>query len=170
MHTAGGMPAPTALISRLPALTPADQDTRAAVADAVTPGGVLEPPNAAPVVIEDDAFIGSRSMVVESARIRRGAKLGADVIVTKSTREFGMPCRGEAWEDNPEGRPVIGDVREGSPSERRRACWYWRTDADGNATWGRPAAPCPSGPAPACPRGPSADTATTTDARSPTGP
>ncbi|MFC4608224.1 2,3,4,5-tetrahydropyridine-2,6-dicarboxylate N-succinyltransferase [Streptomyces maoxianensis] len=51
-------------------------------------GGVLEPPNAAPVVIEDDAFIGSRSMVVESARVRRGAKLGAGVILTKSTRVF----------------------------------------------------------------------------------
>ncbi|UXY17378.1 2,3,4,5-tetrahydropyridine-2,6-dicarboxylate N-succinyltransferase [Streptomyces cynarae] len=51
-------------------------------------GGVLEPPNAAPVVIEDDAFIGSRSMIVESARVRRGAKLGAGVILTKSTRVF----------------------------------------------------------------------------------
>jgi 2,3,4,5-tetrahydropyridine-2-carboxylate N-succinyltransferase len=40
-------------------------------------GGVLEPPQAAPVVVEDDAFIGSRSMVVEGARVRRGAKLGA---------------------------------------------------------------------------------------------
>jgi 2,3,4,5-tetrahydropyridine-2-carboxylate N-succinyltransferase len=33
-------------------------------------GGVLEPPQAAPVVVEDDAFIGSRSMVVEGARVR----------------------------------------------------------------------------------------------------
>ncbi len=48
-------------------------------------GGVLEPPQAAPVVIEDDAFIGSRSMVVEGARVRRGAKLGAGVILTAST-------------------------------------------------------------------------------------
>jgi 2,3,4,5-tetrahydropyridine-2-carboxylate N-succinyltransferase len=51
-------------------------------------GGVLEPPQAAPVVIEDDAFIGSRSMVVEGARVRRGAKLGAGAIVTSSTRVF----------------------------------------------------------------------------------
>jgi len=51
-------------------------------------GGVLEPPQAAPVVIEDDAFIGSRSMVVEGARVRRGAKLGAGVILTSSTRVF----------------------------------------------------------------------------------
>ena len=51
-------------------------------------GGVLEPPQAAPVVIEADAFIGSRSMVVEGARVRRGAKLGAGVILTSSTRVF----------------------------------------------------------------------------------
>lgn len=48
-------------------------------------GGVLEPPQAAPVVIEDDAFIGSRCMVVEGARVRRGAKLGAGAILTAST-------------------------------------------------------------------------------------
>jgi 2,3,4,5-tetrahydropyridine-2-carboxylate N-succinyltransferase len=51
-------------------------------------GGVLEPPQAAPVVIEDDAFIGSRSLVVEGARVRRGAKLGAGAVVTSSTRIF----------------------------------------------------------------------------------
>ena len=48
-------------------------------------GGVLEPPNAVPVVIEDDAFVGSRSMVVEGARVRRGAKLGSGTNLTKST-------------------------------------------------------------------------------------
>jgi 2,3,4,5-tetrahydropyridine-2-carboxylate N-succinyltransferase len=51
-------------------------------------GGVLEPPNARPVVVEDDAFIGSRSMVVEGARVRRGAKLGSGVNLTASTRVF----------------------------------------------------------------------------------
>ncbi|GAA3980136.1 2,3,4,5-tetrahydropyridine-2,6-dicarboxylate N-succinyltransferase [Thermobifida alba] len=51
-------------------------------------GGVLEPPQASPVVIEDDAFLGSRSMVVEGARVRRGAKLGAGTILTASTRVF----------------------------------------------------------------------------------
>jgi 2,3,4,5-tetrahydropyridine-2,6-dicarboxylate N-succinyltransferase len=48
-------------------------------------GGVLEPPNAVPVVIEDDAFIGSRCMVVDGARVRPGAVLGAGTILTKST-------------------------------------------------------------------------------------
>jgi 2,3,4,5-tetrahydropyridine-2-carboxylate N-succinyltransferase len=51
-------------------------------------GGVLEPPQAAPVVVEDEAFIGSRSVVVEGARVRRGAKLGAGAILTASTRVF----------------------------------------------------------------------------------
>ncbi len=51
--------------------------------------------------------------------------------------------RGEAWEDNPEGWPVIGDVREGHPSEGRQACWYWRSDADGVATWGPTSRPVP---------------------------
>jgi 2,3,4,5-tetrahydropyridine-2,6-dicarboxylate N-succinyltransferase len=48
-------------------------------------GGVLEPPQAAPVVVEDDVFVGSRAIVVEGARIRRGAKLGAGVVLTSST-------------------------------------------------------------------------------------
>ena len=51
-------------------------------------GGVLEPPNARPVVVEDDAFIGSRCMVVEGARVRTGAKLGAGAILTASTRVY----------------------------------------------------------------------------------
>jgi 2,3,4,5-tetrahydropyridine-2-carboxylate N-succinyltransferase len=48
-------------------------------------GGVLEPTNAVPVVIEDDAFIGSRCMVVGGARVRAGAVLGAGSILTKTT-------------------------------------------------------------------------------------
>ncbi len=48
-------------------------------------GGVLEPANAVPVVVEDDAFISSRCMVVEGARVRAGAVLGAGTILTKTT-------------------------------------------------------------------------------------
>jgi 2,3,4,5-tetrahydropyridine-2,6-dicarboxylate N-succinyltransferase len=48
-------------------------------------GGVLEPPQAAPVIIEDGAFIGSRSIVVEGARVGREAVLGAGVVLTAST-------------------------------------------------------------------------------------
>ena len=47
-------------------------------------GGVLEPPNAVPVVIEDDAFIASRCMVTEGARVGAGAVLGAGTILNPS--------------------------------------------------------------------------------------
>ncbi|MEL6133566.1 MAG: 2,3,4,5-tetrahydropyridine-2,6-dicarboxylate N-succinyltransferase [Bacteroidota bacterium] len=49
-------------------------------------GGVLEPVQAAPVIIEDDAFIGSRSIVVEGVRIGKEAVLGANVTLTGSTK------------------------------------------------------------------------------------
>ncbi len=45
-------------------------------------GGVLEPPNAVPVVVEDEAMIGSRSMIVEGARVGRGAMVGAGTILS----------------------------------------------------------------------------------------
>jgi 2,3,4,5-tetrahydropyridine-2-carboxylate N-succinyltransferase len=48
-------------------------------------GGVLEPPNAVPVVIEDECMIGSRSIVAEGARVRTGAVLGSGTNITKST-------------------------------------------------------------------------------------
>ena len=47
-------------------------------------GGVLEPANAVPVVIEDDAFIGSRCMVVDGARVGKGSVLGAGTILNPS--------------------------------------------------------------------------------------
>ena len=49
-------------------------------------GGVLEPLQAAPVVIEDGCFIGSRCIVVEGIRVRKEAVLGANVVLTKSTK------------------------------------------------------------------------------------
>jgi 2,3,4,5-tetrahydropyridine-2-carboxylate N-succinyltransferase len=58
---------------------------RVHLAGGVGIGGVLEPPNAVPVVIEDDAFVGSRCMVVNGARVRRGAILGAGTLLTDST-------------------------------------------------------------------------------------
>lgn len=48
-------------------------------------GGVLEPPNARPVIVEDGAFIGSRCIVVEGVIVEREAVLGAGVVVTAST-------------------------------------------------------------------------------------
>jgi 2,3,4,5-tetrahydropyridine-2-carboxylate N-succinyltransferase len=82
-------------------------------------GGVLEPVQAAPVIIEDNCFIGSRCIVVEGVRVRKEAVLGANVVLTKSTRiidvsgEEPMEYRGEV----PERSVVIpGSVPKQFPS------------------------------------------------------
>jgi 2,3,4,5-tetrahydropyridine-2,6-dicarboxylate N-succinyltransferase len=62
-------------------------------------GGVLEPPNAVPVVVEDECFIGSRSIVAEGARIRTGAVLGSGTNITKSTHVIDV----ETGEELPRG-------------------------------------------------------------------
>ena len=49
-------------------------------------GGVLEPLQAAPVIIEDGCFIGSRCIVVEGVRVEKEAVLGANVVLTQSTK------------------------------------------------------------------------------------
>lgn len=49
-------------------------------------GGVLEPLQAAPVIVEDGCFIGSRCIVVEGVRVEKEAVLGANVVLTKSTK------------------------------------------------------------------------------------
>jgi len=49
-------------------------------------GGVLEPVQAAPVIIEDDCFIGSRCIIVEGVRVMKEAVIGAGVSITKSTK------------------------------------------------------------------------------------
>ncbi len=49
-------------------------------------GGVLEPVQAAPVIIEDNCFIGSRAIVVEGVHVEREAVLGANVVLTASTK------------------------------------------------------------------------------------
>lgn len=49
-------------------------------------GGVLEPLQAAPVIVEDGCFIGSRCIVVEGVRVEKEAVLGANVVLTQSTK------------------------------------------------------------------------------------
>ncbi|MGC6421345.1 MAG: 2,3,4,5-tetrahydropyridine-2,6-dicarboxylate N-succinyltransferase [Flavobacteriaceae bacterium] len=49
-------------------------------------GGVLEPLQAAPVIVEDNAFLGSRSIVVEGVHVEKEAVLGANVVLTASTK------------------------------------------------------------------------------------
>ena len=48
-------------------------------------GGVLEPPQSRPVIVEDDAFVGSRAIVVEGVLVETGAVIGAGVVLTRST-------------------------------------------------------------------------------------
>jgi 2,3,4,5-tetrahydropyridine-2-carboxylate N-succinyltransferase len=48
-------------------------------------GGVLEPPGAVPVIVEDGCFLGSRAIVVEGVHLEREVVLGANVVITAST-------------------------------------------------------------------------------------
>lgn len=77
-------------------------------------GGVLEPPNAVPVVIEDDAFIGSRCMVVEGCRVGAGAVLGSGTILTKSTHVIDV----ETGEELPRGEIPAWSVSVGGTRMR----------------------------------------------------
>ncbi|MFP4556733.1 MAG: 2,3,4,5-tetrahydropyridine-2,6-dicarboxylate N-succinyltransferase [Bacteroidales bacterium] len=65
-------------------------------------GGVLEPLQAAPVIIEDGCFIGSRCIVVEGVKIGREAVLGANVVVTKSTKIIDVT--------GPSPKELVGEV------------------------------------------------------------
>ncbi len=69
-------------------------------------GGVLEPLQAAPVIIEDGAFVGSRCIVVEGVHVRKEAVLGANVVLTKSTKIIDV--------SGPEPITYIGEVPERS--------------------------------------------------------
>src|ERR1700727_666532 len=62
-------------------------------------GGVLEPPNAVPVIVEDECMIGSRSMVTEGARIRAGAVLAPGTNISASTHVIDV----ETGEELPRG-------------------------------------------------------------------
>jgi 2,3,4,5-tetrahydropyridine-2-carboxylate N-succinyltransferase len=55
------------------------------LAGGVGVGGVLEPPSAQPVIVEDGVFVGSRAVIVEGVRIGREAVIGAGVVLTSST-------------------------------------------------------------------------------------
>ena len=72
-------------------------------------GGVLEPVQAAPVIIEDHCFIGSRCIVVEGARMEKEAVLGANVVITGSTKiiDVTTPERSEYKGFMPSGSVVI---------------------------------------------------------------
>ncbi|MGI5170971.1 2,3,4,5-tetrahydropyridine-2,6-dicarboxylate N-succinyltransferase [Spirillospora sp. CA-253888] len=74
-------------------------------------GGVLEPLGEAPVIIEDDVFVGARSEIAEGVRVRRGAVIGMGVYLNRSTpivdRHSGETFRGEV----PENAVVVSGGR-----------------------------------------------------------
>ena len=66
---------------------------RVHLAAGVTIGGVLEPPGARPVIVEDDAFIGAGSALLEGVLVRAGAVIGAGVILTGTSRLYDLVRR-----------------------------------------------------------------------------
>jgi 2,3,4,5-tetrahydropyridine-2-carboxylate N-succinyltransferase len=80
-------------------------------------GGVLEPPNAVPVVVEDEAMIFSRCMVVEGARVRTGAVLGAGTILTRTSHVIDV----ETGEELPRGEAPAWSVCVGGTRLRKFA-------------------------------------------------
>jgi 2,3,4,5-tetrahydropyridine-2-carboxylate N-succinyltransferase len=78
-------------------------------------GGVLEPLNAVPVVVEDEAFISSRCMVVEGARVRTGAVLGAGTILTASSHVIDV----QTGEELPRGEVPAWSVAVGGTRPRQ---------------------------------------------------
>lgn len=70
-------------------------------------GGVLEPVQAAPVIVEDNAFIGSRCIVVEGARIGAEAVLGAGVTITGSTKIIDASQPGVSYQGYVPPRSVV---------------------------------------------------------------
>ncbi|HEX8581229.1 MAG TPA: 2,3,4,5-tetrahydropyridine-2,6-dicarboxylate N-succinyltransferase [Acidimicrobiales bacterium] len=77
-------------------------------------GGVLEPPQAAPVVIEDEVMIGSRSMITQGARVGRGSVLGEGVILNPSIPVIDAETGDEL------GRGVVPPWSVGIQASRRR--------------------------------------------------
>jgi 2,3,4,5-tetrahydropyridine-2,6-dicarboxylate N-succinyltransferase len=78
-------------------------------------GGVLEPPNAVPVVVEDEAMIGSRCMVVGGARVRTGAVLGAGCILAENTHVIDV----ETGDELPRGEAPAWSVCVGGTRPRK---------------------------------------------------
>jgi 2,3,4,5-tetrahydropyridine-2-carboxylate N-succinyltransferase len=85
-------------------------------------GGVLEPPGARPVIIEDGAFIGSRSIVVEGVLVEQGAVLGANTMLSASvpiidvTGDEPVEIRGRV--------PANAVIVPGARSKEFPAGWY----------------------------------------------
>jgi 2,3,4,5-tetrahydropyridine-2-carboxylate N-succinyltransferase len=91
--------------------------SRVHISAAAQIGGVLEPVNASPVIIEDDVLIGGNCGVYEGTLVREGAVLGAGVILTRSTPVYDIPngtiyrAEGDGALEIPEGAVVVAGSR-----------------------------------------------------------
>jgi len=99
---------------------------RVHLAAGVVVGGVLEPPGARPVIVEDDAFVGAGSALLEGVLVGRGAVIGAGVTLTGTSRLYDL-VRGRVVEGRPDAplavpersvvvpgaRPLDGDFARG---------------------------------------------------------
>jgi 2,3,4,5-tetrahydropyridine-2-carboxylate N-succinyltransferase len=80
--------------------------SRVHLAAGVTIGGVLEPPGARPVIVEDDAFVGAGSALLEGVLVARDAVIGAGVILTGTSRLYDL-VRGRILEGTAEAPLVV---------------------------------------------------------------
>lgn len=79
---------------------------RVHLAAGVTIGGVLEPPGARPVIVEDDAFVGASSVLLEGVLVRTGAVIGAGVTLTGTSRLYDL-VRGRVLQGTAEAPLVV---------------------------------------------------------------
>lgn len=77
------------------------------ISDGVTIGGVLEPLQARPVIIEDDCFVGARSVIAEGIILRRGVVVASGVTLTHSTKIFDKNSGEEMRDEIPEYSVVV---------------------------------------------------------------
>ena len=87
---------------------------RVHLAGGVGIGGVLEPPNAVPVVVEDDAFVGGLVGLFEGIVVRRRAVLASGVVITGSSIIYDLVNGRELRREVPEGAVVVPGSRPAS--------------------------------------------------------
>ncbi len=84
-------------------------------------GGVLEPPQASPVIIEDEAFIGGMCGIFEGIIVRRRAVLAPGVVITKGTKIIDLVRETEYFGEVPEGAVVVPGTRPARGEYAQRA-------------------------------------------------
>jgi len=89
-------------------------------------GGVLEPVNAAPVVIEDDVVVGGNCGIYEGTVVRKGAVIGAGVVLTRGTPVYDLERETVHRAEN--GRPLVIPANAVVVPGARQAKGKWAKD------------------------------------------